>query len=74
MLKLEIFFWRGLDLWVIVLSAMIILGIFIAGLVFNLRDNAESLNGSLVTAIDGVQAQTDSASSGPGGPAGPDPD
>jgi hypothetical protein len=36
---------------------MIILGIFIAGLVFNLRDNAESLNSSMVTAIDGIQAQ-----------------
>ena len=43
----------------IVLSAMIILGIFIAGLVFNLRDNADSLNSSMVTAIDGIQAQLD---------------
>ena len=53
----------------IVLSAMIILGIFIAGLVFNLRDNAESLNSSMVTAIDGIQAQLDGSggSSGDGG-------
>ena len=46
----------------IVMSAMIILGIFIAGLVFNLRDNAETLNSSMVTAIDGVQVQVE----GPG--------
>ena len=45
----------------IVMSAMIILGIFIAGLVFNLRDNADSLNSSMITALDGIQAQTDSA-------------
>ena len=53
----------------IVLTAMIILGIFIAGLVFNLRDNAESLNSSMVTAIDGIQAQLDGSggSSGDGG-------
>ena len=47
----------------IVMSAMIILGIFIAGLVFNLRDNAETLNNSMVTAIDGIQAKADSAAS-----------
>ena len=41
----------------IVMSAMIILGIFIAGLVFNLRDNAENLNAGMITAIDGIQAQ-----------------
>jgi hypothetical protein len=51
----------------IVLSAMIILGIFIAGLVFNLRDNAESLNSSMVTAIDGIQAQVDGGSGTSGG-------
>ena len=42
----------------IVLSAMILLGIFIAGLVFNLKDNADSLNGSIVTAIESFQART----------------
>ena len=47
----------------IVMSAMIILGIFIAGLVFNLRDNADTLNSGMITAIDGIQAQID----GPGG-------
>lgn len=47
----------------IVMSAMIILGIFIAGLVFNLRDNAETLNGSMITAIDGIQAQVDGTDS-----------
>ena len=51
----------------IVMSAMIILGIFIAGLVFNLRDNADSLNNSMITAIDGIQAQTDSAAGGGAG-------
>ena len=51
----------------IVLSAMIILGIFIAGLVFNLRDNADSLNTSMVTAIDGIQAQLDGSSGGTSG-------
>ena len=41
----------------IVMSAMILLGIFIAGLVFNLKDNADSLNGSIVTAIESFQAK-----------------
>jgi len=42
----------------IVLSAMILLGIFIAGLVFNLKDNADSLNSSVVSAIESFQART----------------
>ena len=37
---------------------MIILGIFIAGLIFNLKDNADSLNGSIVSAIETFQTQT----------------
>jgi len=56
----------------IVLSAMIILGIFIAGLVFNLRDNADSMNNSIVTAIDGIQAQLDVNSGGTPGESGDD--
>jgi len=42
----------------IVMSAMIILGIFIAGLIFNLKDNADSLNGSIVSAIESFQVNT----------------
>lgn len=45
----------------IVMSAMIILGIFIAGLIFNLKDNAVNLNSSVITAIDSIQAKADSA-------------
>jgi len=41
----------------IVMSAMILLGIFIAGLIFNLKDNADNLNGSIVSAIEGFQAK-----------------
>ncbi|MCL1810058.1 MAG: hypothetical protein FWG42_09890 [Clostridiales bacterium] len=48
----------------IVMSAMIILGIFIAGLIFNLKDNADNLNSSVVTAIESIQAKADSASGG----------
>jgi len=43
----------------IVMSAMILLGIFIAGLVFNLKENADNLNSSIVTAIDSIQAKAD---------------
>jgi len=48
----------------IVMSAMIILGIFIAGMIFNLRDNADSLNNSILTAIDAVQAKADESAVG----------
>jgi len=41
----------------IVMSAMILLGIFIAGLVFNLKENADSLNSSIVAAIETIQAK-----------------
>ena len=44
----------------IVMSAMILLGIFIAGMIFNLKDNAENLNGSMLTAIDGIQSKASS--------------
>jgi hypothetical protein len=43
------------------MSAMIVLGIFIAGLIFNLKDNAEKLNSSVITAIDSIQEKADSA-------------
>jgi len=46
------------------MSAMILLGIFIAGLVFNLKDNAESLNSSIVTAIETIQAKADEVNPG----------
>ena len=48
----------------IVMSAMIILGIFIAGMIFNLRENADNLNGSILTAIEGVQAKADESVGG----------
>ena len=48
----------------IVMSAMIILGIFIAGMIFNLRENAENLNNSILTAIDVVQAKADESADG----------
>ena len=51
----------------IVMSAMIILGIFIAGMVFNLRENAESLNSSILSAIEGVQAKADESGGVAGG-------
>ena len=41
----------------IVMSAMILLGIFIAGLIFNLKENADNLNSSIVTAIESIQAK-----------------
>jgi hypothetical protein len=41
------------------MSAMIILGIFLAGMVLNLKDNAENLNNSIVTASDSIQARAD---------------
>jgi len=43
------------------MSAMILLGIFIAGLVFNLKDNADSLNNSIVTAIENFQVKAGEA-------------
>lgn len=43
----------------IVMSAMILLGIFIAGLIFNLKENAEGLNGSIVSAIESIQFKAD---------------
>ena len=49
------------------MSAMILLGIFISGLIFNLKDNADSLNGSIVSAIESFQAKVGE----PGGPGEP---
>ena len=40
---------------------MILLGIFIAGLIFNLKDNAGALNGSIVSAIEGFQSMVGGA-------------
>ena len=48
----------------IVMSAMILLGIFIAGMVFNLKDNADSLNGSVLSAIDSIQTKADEQAPG----------
>ena len=38
---------------------MILLGIFIAGMIFNLKDNAENLNDSMISAIDTIQTKAD---------------
>ena len=43
----------------IVMSAMILLGIFIAGLIFNLKENADNLNGSIVSAIESIQVKAE---------------
>jgi hypothetical protein len=46
----------------IVMSAMILLGIFIAGMIFNLKDNADNLNNSIIAAIESIQEKADGPS------------
>jgi len=46
------------------MSAMILLGIFIAGMILNLKDNAQGLNGSLITAIDSIQMKAGESAGG----------
>jgi len=53
--------WKGVwDLkQFIVMSAMVLLGIFIAGMVFTFRDSAENLTDSTIGAIEEIQASVD---------------
>ena len=43
----------------IVMAAMVLLGIFIAGMVFEFRDSAQSLNDTSINAIEQIQAAAD---------------
>jgi len=41
------------------MSAMVLLGIFIAGMVFNFKGSAENLSNSTITAIEKIQTKAD---------------
>lgn len=43
----------------IVMSAMVLLGIFIAGMVFDFKNSAEDLSGSTINAIEQMQIRAD---------------
>ena len=43
----------------IVMAAMVLLGIFIAGMVFDFRDSARNLSDSSITAIERIQSEAE---------------